>query len=78
MNYDTIVRPIVECADALDATPAQVALAWVLAQSDCIVVIPGTQRYSYLQENWQAGDLVLPAQWMERLNVLPAPVGERY
>jgi aryl-alcohol dehydrogenase-like predicted oxidoreductase len=52
---------IVERIDALaqekDATPAQIALAWVFAQGDDVVPIPGTKRRSYLEENAAAVDV---------------------
>ena len=42
-------------------TPAQLALAWVLAQGEDIVPIPGTKRRKYLEENLAAVDIVLSA-----------------
>ncbi|SFP80235.1 aldo/keto reductase [Sphingomonas rubra] len=53
-----IVRSV---ASRRQVTPAQVALAWLLAQSPSIVPIPGTSRLSRLQENLGAGDLTLTA-----------------
>ena len=55
-------------ADAKGATPAQVALAWVLAQGDDVVPIPGTKRVRYLEENVGALDVVLTAADLERLS----------
>jgi aryl-alcohol dehydrogenase-like predicted oxidoreductase len=46
-------------ADAKGVTPAQLALAWVLAQGDDIVAIPGTKRRSYLEQNAAAADIEL-------------------
>ena len=62
-------------------TPAQVALAWVLAQGSDIAPIPGTKRRSYLEENLKAIDVTLSGPELERLsNAIPrgAAAGERY
>jgi aryl-alcohol dehydrogenase-like predicted oxidoreductase len=64
-------------ADA-GATPAQVALAWVLAKGDDIATIPGTKRVSRLEENAAADGLELTAEQLERLDAVPAPAGDRY
>jgi len=53
-----------------DATPAQVALAWLLAQGDDIAPIPGTKRVSRVEENTAADQLELSADQLERLNNL--------
>jgi aryl-alcohol dehydrogenase-like predicted oxidoreductase len=59
--------------------PAQLALAWVLAQGDDIVPIPGTKRRTYLEENVAATDVTLTADALETIHAaLPQPVGERY
>ena len=63
------------------ATPAQIALAWVLAQSTDIVAIPGTKRRTYLEENVRASDLVLTPSESARIEeVLPkgTAAGARY
>jgi aryl-alcohol dehydrogenase-like predicted oxidoreductase len=61
------------------ATPAQLALAWVLAQGEDIVPIPGTKRRSYLQENAAAVDVHLTAEDLARIDAeLPRASGERY
>jgi aryl-alcohol dehydrogenase-like predicted oxidoreductase len=60
------------------ATPAQVALAWVLAQGDHVVPIPGTKRIERLEENVAAAELTLTAGDLAELDALPAPVGSRY
>ena len=65
-------------ADRLGARPGQVALAWVLAQGDDVVPIPGTKRVAYLEENVAAALLVLDAAARAELDGLPAPVGGRY
>src|SRR6266540_1998231 len=54
-----IVAKLREIAAEKDVTPAQLALAWVLAQGEDIVPIPGTKRRSYLEENAAAADVEL-------------------
>jgi aryl-alcohol dehydrogenase-like predicted oxidoreductase len=64
-------------AVAADAgvTPAQVALAWLLAKGDDIAPIPGTRRIARLEENVAADDVVLTADQMKRLDELTAASG---
>jgi aryl-alcohol dehydrogenase-like predicted oxidoreductase len=80
-NLEANIR-IVEQVDAvareLDAKPGQVALAWLLAQGDDIVPIPGTKRVSYLEENVASDALELSAEQLATLDGLSAPVGDRY
>ncbi|MBF4617592.1 aldo/keto reductase [Clavibacter sp. VKM Ac-2873] len=73
-----IVDAVKDVAGELDATPAQVALAWILAQGDDIAVIPGTKRVSRLDENVAADAVTLSADQLARLSSLPTPVGDRY
>ena len=54
------------------------ALAWLLAQGDDVVPIPGTKRVSRLEENVGAADLTLTADQIARLSALPVPTGDRY
>jgi aryl-alcohol dehydrogenase-like predicted oxidoreductase len=61
-----------------DATAAQVALAWVLAQSDDIAAIPGTKRVIRLEENARADALELSTEQLARLDAVPAAAGDRY
>ena len=65
-------------AERLGATPAQVAVAWVLAQGEHVLPIPGTKRERYLEEDLGGGTVVLDAQALAELDGLPAPVGARY
>jgi pyridoxine 4-dehydrogenase len=51
-------------ADRLGATPAQIALAWLLARSPSIALIPGTSSVHHLEENYAAADLTLDAEAM--------------
>jgi aryl-alcohol dehydrogenase-like predicted oxidoreductase len=74
-----ILRTIRAVAARRAATPAQVALAWVLAQGDDVVPIPGTRRRQRLDENLDALDLVLTAEDLADLEPLAAGVaGDRY
>jgi aryl-alcohol dehydrogenase-like predicted oxidoreductase len=60
-------------------TPGQLALAWVLAQGDDVVPIPGTKRRAYLEANAGARDVVLTAEELARLDAIaPSAVGSRY
>jgi aryl-alcohol dehydrogenase-like predicted oxidoreductase len=60
------------------ATPAQVALAWLLAQGDDIAPIPGTKRASRVEENTAADRVELSAEQIARLNDLTPAAGERH
>ena len=73
-----IVDEVEAVASELDATPAQVALAWLLAQGDDIAPIPGTKRVSRVEENTAADDIELSADQIERLNNLTPATGERH
>jgi aryl-alcohol dehydrogenase-like predicted oxidoreductase len=73
-----IVRAVELVATEVGATPAQVALAWLLAQGDDIVPIPGTKRVSRMDENAAAVGVTLTADQLARLSAIQAPVGERY
>jgi aryl-alcohol dehydrogenase-like predicted oxidoreductase len=73
-----IVDEVKAVASELDATPAQIALAWLLAQGDDIAPIPGTKRVSRVEENTAADDIELSAQQIERLNNLAPATGERH
>jgi aryl-alcohol dehydrogenase-like predicted oxidoreductase len=73
-----IVERVRAVAREVSATPAQVAIAWVLAQGENVIPIPGTKRLRYLEENVGAGDVQLDAETLARLDALPAPAGSRY
>ena len=62
----------------LDASPAQVALAWLLVQGDDIAPIPGTKRVPRVEENTAADAIELSAEHLERLNDLTPAAGERH
>ncbi len=79
-NLD-LVRRIEETAAEKHCTPAQLALAWVLAQGEDIVPIPGTKRRKYLEENIGALDLRLTDEDLARIDETApkgAAAGPRY
>jgi aryl-alcohol dehydrogenase-like predicted oxidoreductase len=65
-------------AGRVGATPAQIAVAWVLAQGEHLLPIPGTKRAHYLEEDLGGGTVVLDAEALAELDGLPAPNGARY
>jgi aryl-alcohol dehydrogenase-like predicted oxidoreductase len=76
-----LVETVRELAAAKRVTPAQLALAWVLANGEDIVPIPGTKRVRYLEENMGALEVVLSAADVEAISDRLAEidvVGERY
>jgi aryl-alcohol dehydrogenase-like predicted oxidoreductase len=80
-NFERNLRIVDEVASvAADAgvTPAQIALAWLLAQGHDVVPIPGTKRVTRVEENAAADAVVLTADQLARLDALTPPSGERY
>ncbi len=76
-----LVQRIEKIAAEKNCTPAQLALAWVLAQGDDIVPIPGTKRRTYLDQNLGALDVKLTPADLKRIDELAprgAAVGARY
>ena len=76
-----LVERVKEIAREQNCTPGQLALAWVLAQGDDVVPIPGTKRRRYLEENVGATEVELSAEDLARIDeVAPAGVaaGDRY
>jgi aryl-alcohol dehydrogenase-like predicted oxidoreductase len=73
-----IVDGVRRVGERLGATPAQVAVAWVLAQGEHVLPIPGTKREAYLEEDLAGGTLALDAEALAALAALPAAVGARY
>ena len=76
-----LLETIRRLANEKHCTPAQLALAWVLAQGDFICAIPGTRRRDHLQENWEAQQVRLAPADLARVNqeLSQSPVaGERY
>jgi aryl-alcohol dehydrogenase-like predicted oxidoreductase len=73
-----IVDEVQAVATEVDATPAQVALAWLLAQGGDIAPIPGTKRVSRVEENTAAAGIALSAEHLQRLDDLTPAAGERH
>jgi len=63
-----LVERVTEIAKDKNVTPAQLALAWVLAQGEDIVTIPGTKRRTYLEQNLGALDVNLTEEDLARIN----------
>ena len=77
-NLD-LVKAIGDMARAKGCTPAQLALAWVLARGDDVVPIPGTKRAKYLDDNLGALGVTLTPDELRRIDaVLPPVAGDRY
>ena len=79
-NLD-LVKRVEEIASRKRCTPSQLALAWVLAQGNDIVPIPGTKRRAYLEENIAALDVVLTRDDLARIQEVTPPgaaAGSRY
>ncbi|ARA77764.1 aldo/keto reductase [Pectobacterium brasiliense] len=83
-NFDKnllLVEKINQLAQEKQVTPSQLALAWVLAQGEHIVPIPGTKRRRYLEENVAALDVTLTKEELAAINAIFPPdaaAGERY
>lgn len=73
-----IVEAIEDLASRHDVSPAQMAIAWVLAQGDDFVPIPGTKKVSRLEENAAAAEVSLSEEELASLDALPRPQGDRY
>ncbi len=74
-----LAEKVQQLAEQKGVTAAQLALAWVLAQGDDVVPIPGTKRRSYLEQNAQAAEVELTADDLARIEEeLPDAAGDRY
>ena len=73
-----IVETVKDVAERMGATPAQVAIAWTLAQGEHVIPIPGTKKVRRLEENVAAADLDLPEDALAELDRIPASVAPRY
>jgi aryl-alcohol dehydrogenase-like predicted oxidoreductase len=74
----TIVERVRAIAERRGATPAQVALAWTLAQDDRVVPIPGTTKVERVEENVGAASVALDQDDLAELDAVPPTVGDRY
>jgi aryl-alcohol dehydrogenase-like predicted oxidoreductase len=61
-----------------DGTPAQVALAWLLARSEVVLPIPGTSQVSHLEENVRAAQITLTDDQVAELTAAGAPHRSRH
>lgn len=73
-----IVEVVRAVAERHGATPAQVAIAWVLGRGEHVIPIPGTKRLGYLEENVGASTLELSPEDLAELDAAPASVAPRY
>jgi aryl-alcohol dehydrogenase-like predicted oxidoreductase len=73
-----IVNEVEAVAAEAGTTPAQIALAWLLAQGDDIAPIPGTKRVARVEENTAADRVELSAKQIRRLTNLAPADGERH
>lgn len=74
-----LAEKVKEIATEKDVTPAQLAIAWVLARGEHLVPIPGTKRRTYLEQNAGAVDVELTDEDLARIDAeLPEVAGERY
>ena len=79
-NLDLVGR-VEDIAKQKGSTPSELALAWVMAQGNDIVPIPGTKRRKYLEENAAATDLKLSQEDLARIDAVFPPdaaAGDRY
>ncbi len=80
-NNQQLAKALADFAGKKGCTPAQLALAWVLAQGNNIIPIPGTKRRKYLQENADAVDISLSGAELKEIDTILAAypnVGNRY
>ncbi|MCU1401221.1 MAG: putative oxidoreductase, aryl-alcohol dehydrogenase like protein [Acidimicrobiales bacterium] len=80
-NFDhnlRLVDEVVAVAADAGATPAQVALAWLLAQGADIAPIPGTKRVARVEENTAADGIQLTAEQLARLTAITPPLGDHH
>jgi aryl-alcohol dehydrogenase-like predicted oxidoreductase len=69
-NNQNLASEFAALAATKQITPAQLALAWVLAQGDNVIPIPGTKRRKYLEENAVAVDVILSQEDLEEIEAL--------
>lgn len=80
-NNQKLAVEFSEIAESKGITPAQLALAWILAQSENIIPIPGTKRIKYLEENIKAVDVNLSTEDINSIRILLKKypnIGDRY
>jgi aryl-alcohol dehydrogenase-like predicted oxidoreductase len=80
-NNQKLSAAFAEYAKTKNCTPAQLAIAWVIAQSDNIIPIPGTKRRKYLEENARAADVEMTSNDLEDIDAIIKKypnIGPRY
>jgi aryl-alcohol dehydrogenase-like predicted oxidoreductase len=80
-NNQKLAAAFAEFAESKNCTPAQLAIAWVMAQGDNIIPIPGTKRRKYLEENAGTADMELAAKDLEVIEAIVRKypnIGPRY
>jgi aryl-alcohol dehydrogenase-like predicted oxidoreductase len=83
-NFDLnkrLLKPLKEISQEKECTPAQIALAWVLAQDENIIPIPGTKQKKYLEQNMAAVEITLSKENLDQLHHVfknTATAGTRY
>lgn len=80
-NNQQLAAAFAQYAESKNCTPAQLAIAWVMAQGDNIVPIPGTKRIKYLEENTYAIDVMLSVEDMQNIEAIIRKypnIGPRY
>ena len=80
-NNQKLIEEFADFANSKNATPAQIALAWVLAQGEDLIPIPGTKKRKYLEENAAAVDIELSENDLSQIDALAKKypnVGNRY
>jgi aryl-alcohol dehydrogenase-like predicted oxidoreductase len=80
-NNQKLSAAFAEIAESKNCTSAQLAIAWVIAQSDNIIPIPGTKRRKYLEENAGAADIELTTKDLEDIDAIIKKypnIGPRY
>jgi aryl-alcohol dehydrogenase-like predicted oxidoreductase len=73
-----LIDGVAAIAEEYEATPSQIALAWLLHKAPFVVPIPGTRSPLRLQENMDAARIALPKRVIRRLDALGAAVGDRF
>ena len=76
-----VIQPFIALAQSLGCTPAQLALAWLLAQEGAIVPIPGTKRAAYVRENARGTEVHLNQEQLNKIHTIINPetvLGARY
>ncbi len=75
-----LAKIVAEIAEEVNATPAQVALSWLISRDDHIAAIPGTRKLERLVENWASQDIALKSEHLDHLEdiINQGVVGNRY